>query len=91
MALVPQKETSSFFVFVLHCYFELVVLCSYRIFTYGVGNGKCSPIISVSKKNIWFFLNHLGLWLQLLLTTFGAGDIEKVYDVGTRRCYTNGG
>lgn len=77
MALVPQQEnpTSLFIVHAVTSSWAYYIATGYLLIVLGM---VCiRRLVPVSKKNIGFFLNHLGLWITITAATFGAGDIQK--------------
>ncbi len=77
MALVPQQEHphSLFLFYNVTSSWLYYVATGYLLMVLGMVSVR--RLFPVSKKNIGFFLNHLGLWITITAATFGAGDIEK--------------
>ena len=77
MALVPQRENpqSLFMIYAVTSSWMYYVATGYLLIVLGMVSVR--RLLPVSKKNIGFFLNHLGLWITITAATFGAGDIEK--------------
>jgi hypothetical protein len=77
MALIPQKQSESFFFL-----FDVTSSWTYSIgvifFLIILGTVTIKRLTKRSKKNIGFFLNHFGLWLCIASAHLGAGDIQKL-------------
>ncbi len=77
MALIPQNKTtspsflydvSSSWTYAIGVLFFLIVL----------GTVTVKRLSSLSRVNVGFIINHLGLWLCVATAHLGAGDIQKL-------------
>ena len=94
MGLIPQNnERPSYFIKILrlnHISSGIPFLITQLFFFTSLGLVILKHLKSLKGKNIWFFLNHTGLWIAMSAAMFGSGDMKRFrMDLEKGREFTN--